>query len=125
MADADLPHGVTVIALPVHRDARGTLVALDRDTLPFEPIRTFVISGVPPGATRGGHALACTEFLFTATGTCRATVSDAVGRCSIELDHSRGVLVADGLIVELSDFSPDAVVIVLSPRAFADVGHRE
>jgi hypothetical protein len=125
MTDNDFPQGMRVLTLPVHRDARGTLVPLDRDTLPFEPARTFVISGVPPGATRGGRALACTEFMFAAAGTCRVTVSDGVRRCSIALDHPNGVLAIAGLVVELSDFTSDAVVIVLSPKAFADVGHRE
>ena len=125
MSDADLPAGMRLITLPVHRDARGTLVALDRDTLPFEPVRTFVISGVPPGATRGGRAAACSEFLFAAAGSCRVTVSDAARRCSIVLDHAHGVLIAAGLTVELGDFAPDAVVVVLAPKTFAEAGRRD
>jgi len=50
-----LPDGVDWIPVPLHADVRGLLAAFDSKTLPLEPVRTFVITNVPHGATRGGH----------------------------------------------------------------------
>jgi hypothetical protein len=37
-------------------ELRGTLLALEFSNIPFTPRRTFVVHGVPPGVSRGGHA---------------------------------------------------------------------
>lgn len=39
-----------------HTDERGTLGVFDFQGMAFVPCRTFVISDVPAGAVRGGHA---------------------------------------------------------------------
>jgi dTDP-4-dehydrorhamnose 3,5-epimerase-like enzyme len=47
--------GVTRVRLVPNVDARGRLVEVDFQALPFVPRRVFVVTGVPPGTTRGGH----------------------------------------------------------------------
>lgn len=37
-------------------EQRGTLLALEFSDMPFVPRRTFIVHGVPPGVSRGGHA---------------------------------------------------------------------
>jgi hypothetical protein len=46
---------VTVHAVDLHLDARGTLGVVDLDGLPFTVRRVFVVNGVPAGTVRGGH----------------------------------------------------------------------
>ena len=46
---------VAVLALDIHTDERGTLSAVDLDSLPFRVRRLFRVSGVPAGTCRGGH----------------------------------------------------------------------
>src|SRR5437764_10682864 len=100
---SNLPEGVHWIAVSLHVDGRGTLAAFDRDTLPFEPVRTFVITGVPAGATRGGHQIPCDEFFRIQAGHCRVLVSDGVTRTSLLLDNpQQGLIVPAGLLVELT-----------------------
>ena len=45
-----------LVAVERHVDARGALVPLEFDRLPFAPRRLFTVSGVPAGTRRGGHA---------------------------------------------------------------------
>ena len=45
-------------------DVRGNLHALSFSSLPFTPKRIFVVSNVPKGETRGGHAHHNTEQLL-------------------------------------------------------------
>lgn len=48
--------GARLIGMQRHADARGSLLPLDFDSLPFVPRRLFTVSGMPPGTVRGGHA---------------------------------------------------------------------
>lgn len=105
-----LPDGVHWIPVSSNADARGTLSAFDRHSLPFEPVRTFVITNVPRGATRGGHVLDCDELLWVLNGQCRLAIS--------ENDSAKGILIPKGLLLELSDFAPGTVLIVMAPRPF-------
>jgi hypothetical protein len=73
MSARPIPAGARLERLALHQDARGTLVAFDRDTPPFEPARTFVIFDVPPQARRAARPAACDEFLWAARGACRLT----------------------------------------------------
>src|SRR5690606_24543557 len=45
-----------LVALERHADARGTLLPLEFEGLPFAPRRLFTVAGVPAGTVRGGHA---------------------------------------------------------------------
>tara|TARA_R100001377_G_scaffold74848_1_gene51210 strand:- start:926 stop:1312 length:387 start_codon:yes stop_codon:yes gene_type:complete len=45
-----------MINLKTFRSPKGSLVTEEFKDLPFSPKRFFIISGVPAGETRGGHA---------------------------------------------------------------------
>jgi dTDP-4-amino-4,6-dideoxygalactose transaminase len=97
------------------------LAAFDRDTLPFEPVRTFVITNVPHGATRGGHATSCDEFLWIQAGECRLSISDGARQTSLLLDNPRhGLIVPMGLLLELTDFTPGTMLVVMASQPYAD-----
>jgi len=116
-----LPDGVHWIPVSLHGDARGMLAAFDRETLPFEPVRTFVITNVPHGATRGGHVISCDEFFWVQTGQCRLSISDGARQTSLLLDNpQRGVIVPAGLLLELTNFTPDTLLIVMASQPYAD-----
>jgi dTDP-4-amino-4,6-dideoxygalactose transaminase/dTDP-4-dehydrorhamnose 3,5-epimerase-like enzyme len=118
-----LPDGVQWIPVPVHTDARGLLVAFDSKTLPFQPVRTFVITNVPHGATRGGHVISCDEFLWVQAGACRLSISDGVRGTSLLLDDPKhGVIVPEGLFLEVTDLAPDTLLIVMASQAYAPDG---
>ena len=48
--------GASLVGLRRHKDARGTLLPVEFDTLPFLPRRLFTVSGMSAGTVRGGHA---------------------------------------------------------------------
>ena len=51
------PMAHTLITLPQHKDDRGILTfGQQHDHLPFPVRRIFLLSGIAPGASRGGHA---------------------------------------------------------------------
>ena len=116
-----LPAGARVASLTLHQDARGSLVAFDRDTLPFEPARTFVIFDVPPGARRAARPAACDEFLWTASGACRVTFSDVAETTAIVMDTPhRGLFIPAGTTITLDDFAPGTLLVVLAAKSFAE-----
>jgi len=45
-----------LVQYPQHLDERGTLTPFNFDELPFTPCRSFIVSGVSKGETRGQHA---------------------------------------------------------------------
>jgi len=116
---ADLPTVSDCRVLPMaqHADARGCLTVLERATdLPFDVRRTFIIAGVSAGAMRGQHAnLVTTELIVCAAGALTVRVEDGRSSRSIPLSPIGGaVLVPPSLWVELRDFAPGTVVVVLA-----------
>jgi UDP-N-acetyl-3-dehydro-alpha-D-glucosamine 3-aminotranferase len=121
----DLPESVRLLKVPVHTDARGTLVAFDRNNLPFEPLRTFVITNVPESATRGGHRLSCDEFIWAQTGRCRLIICDGKRKVSMLLDDAQqGVLVPKGFALELTEFAPGTILMCLASRPYTHFNKR-
>ena len=116
------PEGQAPLAVAQHSDERGTLAVFDRETLPFAPVRTFAIFDVPPGATRGGHALSCDEYLWVAAGGCRIHLDDGKRVSSILLnDRQRAVLVQAGVRVTLGEFLPETLLLVFAPKLYSEV----
>lgn len=104
-----------------HRDARGNLVAFDRETIPFAPVRTFAIFDVPPGQTRAGHAVSCDEFLWVPAGSCRLSTDDGARKSSVILSsNDRGVLIPAGMWIQLSEFAPSTFVLVFASKLFSE-----
>lgn len=81
---------VRSIPCPVVVDARGALLPLEFDRLPFRPQRIFTVAETPAGAVRGGHAHRIgQQFLVCLQGKIEALI-----RC--EQKEVRVVLVPGG-----------------------------
>jgi hypothetical protein len=111
-----LPGKARLIEVPTHSDARGTLfVAEQEDVLPFRPVRMFAITAVPAGAHRAQHIVSCDQFLWMAAGSCMALVKHEGGEGSVGLRHGGpGLYLPEGCWLDLWDFSPGSVMIVLA-----------
>ena len=54
---------------PRFTDARGMLLPVEFDQLPFVPARLFVVVGPAEGTTRGGHEVPCHELMVLVSGS--------------------------------------------------------
>ena len=121
MSGAD--RGARLVALPEFRDARGSLVVAEAgQALPFTVRRARWIHGVAPGATRGGHAHRASEQLFVAVaGRVVALTWDGTSEQRWTLDAPATALYVPPMTwVELHDFSPGAVCLLLSSTVFEE-----
>jgi len=102
-----------IIEFMTYPDHRGGLTVCE---LPFDVKRAFWIENVPPGETRGGHAMK----------TCRMVMVALRGRLDVVVDEERHRLDSPrtGLYVKptarrtLENFSPDALCLVLASEHF-------
>src|SRR5690242_12123334 len=98
-------------------DRSGKLRVFEKDSsIPFPLRRCFVISNVPNGQTRGGHSVACDEFLVMLTGVCRLrfrSEKQSTRASTMILSEGRqGVLVQKGTWLRLEQFSDGALLLV-------------
>ena len=106
--------GGSLFRLPVHADARGTLVVLEEPRgLPFVPRRTFFIVGVPADQTRAGHGhIVASEVLVAVQGSVTVRVSNGRHDAQVILDvPDVALLIPPRVRIVLSDFSSDAVLL--------------
>lgn len=67
---------VRFVALDEVDETRGRLTGIDYAALPFMPCRSFIVSGVPDGVTRGGHAHEhCEQLLVCLQGRIHVELS--------------------------------------------------
>jgi hypothetical protein len=98
-------------------DERGRLTAIEGGVqLPFEIARVFYVHQVAHGVDRGGHAHRETDQVIAGIhGSLRVDASDGVDVQSYALDDpGRGIFVPRMIYVQLCDFSPGAVCLVLA-----------
>ena len=114
------PDAARYLPVLLHQDARGTLAAFERASLPFTPVRAFVILDVPADAVRSGRILACEEFIWAAAGSCEVTTLSNGIRHSVMLrDRRRGIYLPAGMAVELGSFAPGTVLLVLASKPYS------
>lgn len=107
----------TLIPLPQRKDDRGTLVfGQDSDNLPFPVRRFFTLSGIAPGAGRGGHAHRQQhQLLIMVAGSARVIVDNGHSRTAVALDRPDLALhVPPMLWLDLENFSSGSVCLVLA-----------
>jgi len=112
---------VDLIAFDEARDPRGRLVhAQFGGALPFVPTRVYMISGVPAGAVRGGHAhRLCEQVLVCASGAVTVELHDGKVRSQVVLDDPTIGLHMKRLVWGVqSRFSAGAVLMVLASHAY-------
>ena len=73
--------GLRFVEIQEHSDARGKMriVEVDGGGLPFVPVRSFIVSDVPSGKSRAGHAVSCDELIIVAQGSCLITARTGAG----------------------------------------------
>lgn len=106
-----------LVALETHTDARGRLVCVEAQRhVPFNLKRAFWISGVPAGATRGQHAhKKCEQLLIPVAGSLKVRLAGS----EVTLDgKDRALYVAPYQRIEMTDFSPDCVLLVLASECY-------
>ena len=115
-----------LVQLPQFTDPRGALVVAEYgEGLPFLVRRARWIHSVVQGVTRGGHAHRATEQLFVAVaGRATALVFDGETQRQLPLERPDvGLHVSPMVWVELHDFTPGTVVLLLSSTAFDEADY--
>lgn len=107
--------------LKTFTDPRGslTLVEVGKE-VPFTVSRAYWIHHVPAGQERGKHAnWTCYEYLIVVHGSVDIYLENAQGCYSYHLSTpDKGVLVPPATWTELSNFSEDAVLMVLASEDY-------
>lgn len=93
--------------------------------VPFEMKRLYFLSGVPEGHDRGAHAhKELSQFFVALTGSFTLTLDSGEFRETVELNSSTdGILIGPGLWRDLSNFSPDAVCLVIASHEYSEADY--
>ncbi|UXN66763.1 WxcM-like domain-containing protein (plasmid) [Phyllobacterium sp. A18/5-2] len=103
--------------LPHFSDLRGQLAPLEFDkNLPFVPLRSFIVHGVPSNKVRGEHAhLECEQFLIAVHGSVSVVVDDGKERAEVMLsDPSIGLYLSPKVWGIQYKFEPNSVLMVFA-----------
>ena len=89
--------------------------------VPFPIKRVYYMCGMPEGAVRGGHAHMESEtVLISLKGTFTVMLDDSIRRRDFLLDDPAFALyIAPKTWLELSNFSLDSIVLVLSSALYS------
>ena len=103
-----------------HSDGRGELGVAEFTALPFVPKRFFWLFGVTTGETRANHGhRECEQFVFVQQGRVNGFTLDSEGsRFNFRLEPAGYVYVPVRHWLQLTEFSPDAVVGVFASHPF-------
>ena len=114
---------VREIVLQSHGDERGKLIPLEAgcEDVPFDVRRVYYIFDTTPGTVRGMHAhRALKQLLVCVSGACTISCEMPDGtRSTHRLDWPTKGLLIEGLVWrEMSEFSKDAVLVVLASEHY-------
>jgi hypothetical protein len=109
------------IAVPGASDPRGRINFIEVGKgLPFAPRRLFWLHHIAPGQWRGRHGHRESELLLVAVqGGCRVHLDD--GRVTDQAvldDPAKGLYVGTWVWHELTEFTPQSVVLVIASTLF-------
>ena len=107
--------------LKTHTDKRGSLTLVEEgNEIPFSITRAYWIYNVPEDAERGKHANKISyQYLIAVNGCVDITLEDINGRREYHLDSKeKGLLVPPLTWNELTNFSSDAVLLVLASHSY-------
>ena len=115
--------GARILELAVHKNKRGALVALEKQQgLPFSLKRVFCIFDVPASVERANHSITAPMLLMTIKGAVTATCDNGSENARFRLDRcGKGLYVKPGVLLKLSGFAPQTVLLVASPKSYAEV----
>lgn len=108
-----------------HIDSRGELTVIEGHEVPFEIQRVYWIKEVPSGKTRAGHASRLNrEVLVAIQGSFDVTVDDGyIATTSTMSSDSQPLLIESMRWHTLTNFSPDAIVLVLASRPYDEADY--
>jgi len=106
--------------LPRWADARGTLLPIDYHRLPFVPQRSFVVTDVARGGTRGGHGHRTgQQLLICIRGRIRVLLRVREEDAEVVLaQDGPGVLIGAGIWSEQTYLEAGAVLLVLASEPY-------
>jgi uncharacterized RmlC-like cupin family protein len=101
------------------------MFAEDERHIPFHVRRVFAIYQVPAGQTRGAHAHRTShQFIVMLAGGSRISIDEGAETWEERLDRpTQGLYVPPFVWIELRDFTPDAVCLVLASEHFDDADY--
>ena len=123
---SDLPPGCRLIPLAVRGDERGSLIAIEASIdVPFAIARVYYVYATTPGTTRGLHAhRALNQLAVAVAGSCTMLLDDGTNKVSVRLDDpSVGLTMGPMIWREMSDFSPDCVLMVLADQVYDEADY--
>jgi dTDP-4-dehydrorhamnose 3,5-epimerase len=105
-----------------HCDARGELVAFDRDSnLGFVLQRVFFIRVDFEDAVRAEHACSAEQVLLVLSGAVTVDIDNGRDHCTLQLrGDDRALRVSAGVWLRLRNFRPGTVLSVAASRTYAD-----
>jgi UDP-2-acetamido-3-amino-2,3-dideoxy-glucuronate N-acetyltransferase len=113
--EARAPATWTEGTTPVFTDDRGALTLVPVDAIPFTPNRTYVLHGIPRGATRGGHASRSQQrWLVGVAGNAKVTLDDGVHASTLELAGGDTLLVPAGVWHEIEAVEDGTMILVFA-----------
>jgi len=113
---------VTLINLPKILDPRGNLSFFENNSqIPFEICRTYLITDVPGGETRGGHAYKSQqEFIVCLSGSFDVIVNPGNEEKRISLNRSYyGLYIPSRIWRTMENFSTNSVALVCSSTLYS------
>lgn len=115
-----------IINFNIHGDARGSLVALEKEhNVPFDIKRVYYIFGTKDGVRRGYHAhINLKQLAICVKGSCKFLLDNGYDKVVYDLDEPTKGLYIEGLIWrEMFDFSSDCVLMVLADAYYDEADY--
>ncbi len=107
-----------------HRDGHGELVAIENyKDVPFQIQRIYYMYGMMYDDIRGNHAhRTLKQVLICIHGSCKVKLNDGKDSLIISLDKpNEGIYIPNIIWREITEFSPDAVLLVLASEPYNEV----
>jgi hypothetical protein len=115
-----------IIDLPKIVDARGNLSFIESNRhVPFAIQRIYFLYDVPEGASRAAHAHRNLTQLFIAiSGSFNIILDDGCSKTEFSLNRaSKGLLVRKLVWRDITNFSSNAVCLVLASEAYDEADY--
>lgn len=115
----------TLWRFPVFRDQRGCLCPHPFHHMPFMPQRSFVVSQVPAGTVRGGHAhRTARQLLFCVAGRIDVLMRAGGEEAGVVLaDGACGLLLEAGVWAQQTYAAEHSVLLVYASEPFDPGGY--
>lgn len=111
---------IELITFKKIKDARGNLIPIEHNELPFKIKRTYILNSMPKNAERAGHAhKKLNQILFCLSGKIKIKYSNLKKNKSLILsDKTKAVWMKPGVWREIINLSKNTVVMVLASDKF-------